>query len=129
MVPGTLLKNVLHHDKEQIYLWDYMPIINKYKQEDIRVYYKPDEVLGSGVEIYVLEYVSMSSHEKWNPLAMEVKVIYYAICFFDGLRHLYMNPYEDKSEGYLNYADLSLHIKVYEAMQSLIEKYCRDWNA
>ena len=124
---GILLKGIIYNN-EPVYLWEYIPISTAGGQEDIRVYYKQNGELGSGVDFYVLEYLTATeSFERWNKDDFYVQVIYHGYCYFDGLRHFYMNEKEEEYEGYLNYVDLSMHIKVYEAIQSLIEKFCRDW--
>ena len=102
----------------------FIPVHGRYPDaEQYRIYYKPAQDLGSGVEIVVVEWISNDSDSPtWNFENTQVEDICRCSCYFDGLRHLNMGD-----EGYLNYVNPRHYNRIFFEISILVAKYCRDW--
>lgn len=122
------LKDIKHqYDSERVCDWLFISV----KWDNVRIYYKADEEIGSGFIFYAIGNIGHlcvpeTENNEWHPEYTNVECVYHGVAYFDGIRHLYMGDDQTDNYGYHYYANLESNIETLKIIRELEKKYCRD---
>ncbi len=102
-------------------------------EESTRIYYyKVDEKEKAGFNFIVLEMIGYyidEDNEKvknsWEKPSAYVECLYHGYAAYDGMRHLFMGHHKNDNEGYLYCIDMKRQILTFQALEKLVDKYCK----
>jgi hypothetical protein len=124
------LKDIIHesHTNEKVCDWDYM----KVDGFDVRIYYKQQDIIGTGFDFYAVKYIGCISNEatkldEWNENYCYVDCMFRGIACFNGIRHLYYGDEKTDNYGYHYYANLTMISYSLIYLKDLERRYCREY--